>query len=410
MIKSSTLIIAIKNIIIQAAIICFLGLLGIASANAQSKFDKLTDSLHHIFLQDSLPGLSVVLVNSKKIIYQQNFGYADIDSKTPYAKKTIQNIGSVSKTLIAFCLMKGIELGYFTLETNINDILPFKVINPNHPQDIITIRELATHTSGIIDNPLIYPNGYQFYPDARPYSKEALDAAQAIGYQQKLTDTSLMQFFYNYLDVKGTYYSPDNFGKDKSGSSYAYSNIGSALAAYLIEIKSGMSYADFTAKYIFKPLGMNNSGWFISAINIKKHAKLYYKHNLYFPLYNLLTYPDGGLKTSTSDLSKYLIAMINGYQGHSNLLEKESFYTMFTPQFSIVSPPKGINLANRNKGIFWNIYPNGTIGHDGDDPGVSTFLFFNIKTGIGGIFFCNEYLPNKQPIIDLLLHAVNTLN
>jgi CubicO group peptidase (beta-lactamase class C family) len=404
------MLIAIKNLINRTVIICLLGIFGIANVYGQSKFDKLTDSLHRIFLQDSLPGLSVVLVNSKKTIYEQNFGYADIDNKTPYTKNTIQNIGSVSKTLIAFALMKGLELGYFTLETNINDVLPFKVINPNHPKDIITIRELATHTSGIIDNPLIYPNGYIFYLDTRPYSKEALEAAHAIGYRQKLTDTSLAQFYYNYLDAKGIYYSADNFDKDKPGSNYVYSNIGSALAAYLIEIKSGMPYAEFTAKYIFKPLGMNNSGWSIASINVKKHAKLYYKDDLYFPLYNLLTYPDGGLKTSTSDLSKYLIGMINGYQGHSNLLTEQSFNTMFTPQLSNTSPPKGINLFNRNKGIFWNIYPNSTIGHDGDDPGVSTFLFFNTKTGLGGIFFCNKYLPNKQPIINLLLHAVDTPN
>ena len=58
---------------------------------------------------------------------------------------------------------------------------------------------------------------------------------------------------------------------------------------------------------------MNNSGWFLSSIDIKKHAKLYYTGDLYFPLYNLLTYPDGGLKTSANDLSKYLVNVIKGY-------------------------------------------------------------------------------------------------
>ncbi|HEY9002671.1 MAG TPA: serine hydrolase domain-containing protein [Mucilaginibacter sp.] len=374
---------------------------------AQNKFEKLDRDLEHVFLKDSLPGLSVILVNSKGIIYKKSLGFADIESKKPYTFNTIQNIGSVSKTFIAVALMKAIELNYFTLETDINDILPFKVVNPNHPGDRITVRELANHTSGIIDNPAIYPNSYKFYPDMRSYSKAAFDALQAIGYQQKVNDTSLAQFFYDYLDKKGKYYSKDNFGKGIAGSTSSYSNIGSALVAYLIEIKSGLSYADFTTKYILKPSKMEHSGWFLSSIDLNKHAELYYTGDLYFPLYNLLTYPDGGLKTSADDLSKYLINIIKGYNGDQKLLKPDSYRLMFTPQFSNASPPKDINLSKRNKGIFWNLYTNGTIGHDGDDPGISTFLFFNTKTGIGGLFLCNKYLPNKQPIIDLLVSATN---
>jgi hypothetical protein len=78
---------------------------------------------------------------------------------------------------------------------------------------------------------------------------------------------------------------------------------------------------------------------------------------------------------------------------------------MFTPQFTAGNLPKGFSLTSRNKGIFWNLYNNGTIGHDGDDPGVSSYLFFNTKTGLGGIFLCNKYLPNKQPIVDLLVNS-----
>jgi hypothetical protein len=59
--------------------------------------------------------------------------------------------------------------------------------------------------------------------------------------------------------------------------------------------------------------------------------------------------------------------------------------------------------VNRNKGIFWNLYTNGTIGHDGDDPGVSTFLFFNPATGMGGVFLCNKYLEDKSELINLLV-------
>lgn len=394
----------IKKNIHFLSITCIL-LFTIGRAHGQHKFDSLTYKLNQVFSNDSLPGLSVVLVNANGIIYEHSFGFADVANKIPYNTTTLQNIGSVSKTFIAVALMKAIQLKYFTLETDINDILPFKVVNPNHPNDKITIRELTNHTSGIIDNPSIYPNSYKFYLNLRPYDKEALEAVRAIGYNGKVTDSTMKDFFFDYLSEKGKYYSHENFGRDKPGSTSSYSNIASALVAYLIEIKSGISYADFATSHILAPLKMKNSGWLVTTVDLKKHAKLYYDKKLYFPLYDLLTYPDGGLKTCASDLSKYLTAIIRGYKGDKKLLFAESYKLMFTPQFSIEHPPKDISLVNRNKGIFWNLYTNGTIGHDGDDPGISSYLFFDTKTGVGGLFLCNRYLPNKKPITDLLVKA-----
>lgn len=398
----------LKSIIIRRCLLaCCLLLFVYNRTTAQINSDSLTYKLNQAFLKDSLPGLSVVLVDAHKVIYQKNFGYADVGNKIPYTTSTVQNIGSVSKTVIAVALMKAIELKYFTLETDINQILPFKVTNPNQPDSKITIRELANHTSGIIDNPEIYPYAYKFYPKLRSYDSTAFGLLQQLGFGDKVEDTTLKSFFYNYLAQEGKYYNKANFGQGLAGSASTYSNIGSALAAYLIEIKSGLSYADFTRKYILVPLKMSHSGWSVSSVNLKDHARLYYDQTRCFPLYDLLTYPDGGLKTSAADLSKYLMAMIRGYHGDKALLNPLSFKTMFTPQFSKEHPPKYINLTYRNKGIFWNLYTNGTIGHDGDDPGVGTFLFFNPSTGMGGLFLTNKYLPNKQLIVDILVKAAS---
>lgn len=376
-------------------------------AQGQSRRAALSTSLAQIVKKDSLTGMSVVLVNSKQIVYEHNFGYADVAKKTKYSSNTIQIIGSVSKTFTAIALMKAIELGYFNLETNINTILPFKIVNPNYPTANITVRELSNHTSSIVDNPTILPDTYQFKEDFATYDASAYKVLQNMGYQKKVDDTSLKTFLYDYLSKDGKYYHTNNFVNSEPGSSSHYSNIASALAAYLIEVKSGMTYAEFTEKYILKPLKMHSSGWFLDAQKLEKYAKPYYDLVSSFPFYQCITYPDGGLRTNTADLSKYLIALINGYNGNQQLLNKESYQTMFSPQFSKENPPKGISLAYRNKGIFWNLYTNGTIGHDGDDPGVSSFLFFNPATGQGGVFLCNRYLADKTEIINLLVKYTN---
>jgi len=88
-------------------------------------------------------------------------------------------------------------------------------------------------------------------------------------------------------------------------------------------------------------------------------------------------------------------------------LKAESFQTMFTPQFSTQHPTARINLEKRNKGIFWNLYTNGTIGHDGDDPGVSSYLLFNPSTGKGGIFVSNKYVEDKTLIFNMISEAIS---
>jgi CubicO group peptidase (beta-lactamase class C family) len=378
-------------------------------AFGQSRFDTLTSALQQVYQHDSLPGMSVVLVNRKGIVYAHNWGYANIGRQVKYSSKSIQAIGSVSKTFAAIAIMKAVELGYFELETDINTILPFKVVNPNDPNGIITVRQLANHTSGILDNIGILYNTYQFDTALASYDTVAYNKLKRLGFKQQVHDCSLGSFMYDYLNVKGHYYAKQNFGSGAAGTASSYSNIASALAAYLVEIKSGMSYADFTARYIFRPLHMRQTSWFLNAKKLKKYARPYDDEHLALPFHHLITYPDGGLRTNTSDLSKYLIALLKGCRGGKKLLTSSSYATMFTPQFSKESPPKGIRLTTRNKGVFWNLYVTGSIGHDGDDPGISSFLFFNPKTGLGGVFLSNKYVADKTSISTLLMHfaAVN---
>ncbi|MET4083971.1 D-alanyl-D-alanine carboxypeptidase [Pedobacter sp. UYP30] len=374
---------------------------------AQNNAKQITREFEKAMIRDSLPGMAVVMVSKNRPIYKKCFGYADISANKPYTLKTTQEIGSVSKMILAVSLMKAIELGYFTLDTEINTILPFKVINPYEPAHAITIRELATHTSGIVDKQGIYMNTYRFNFKLRPYNTEFLKPMSAFGYKQALRDSSFSKFLFNYLAQEGNYFSPDNFVYNKAGRTSSYSNIATTLIAYLIEIKSGVSYKKFTSIHIFKPLRMKHSAWFISELNLNNQAQLYFNSKVKIPLYDLLTYPDGGLKTNALDLSKFLIDMMNGLSGKSVILKPESFRVMFTPQFSSLNRPVGINLAKRNKGVLWNLYTNGTIGHDGDDPGVSSFIEFNPSTGLGGLFMCNKYIDDKSSLTDIITKAIS---
>ena len=366
---------------------------------AQTTVDSLTYHLDEYLHKKDLPGFAVVILNNKGPIYQKGFGYADIKNQKTFTPKTIQNIGSVSKTVVAVALMKAIELNYFTLETDINEILPFKVVNPYRPDQLIRVKDLTTHTSGIIDNEDMFNRTYRFRKssDLDPILGQFM---KAHGYTSDLADTTLQTFLKSYLSPTGKLYSAKNFYDSEPGKRASYSNVGSALAAYLIEVKSGMSFPAFTEKYVFGPLKMHHSDWYLTRRNLKQHSVPYFTKQMAFPYYTLTTYPDGGLRTSALDLSKYVLEMIRGLNGNSKILANESVKTMFKPVFTAATVPANMNLQTRNKGVFWNIYNDGYIGHDGDDPGVTTNILFNDHIGI--VFLTNIYLKERTDILKIL--------
>ncbi|MDJ1466816.1 hypothetical protein QNI19_24675 [Cytophagaceae bacterium DM2B3-1] len=92
--------------------------------------------------------------------------------------------------------------------------------------------------------------------------------------------------------------------------------------------------------------------------------------------------------------------MIRGLAGRSTLLDKDSYHLMFTPAFSADHLPENFSLKNRNKGVLWNLYNDGFIGHDGDDPGVSTNILFTKQMGI--ILMSNIYLEDRSKFLTVL--------
>ncbi|TBO37033.1 serine hydrolase domain-containing protein [Pedobacter kyonggii] len=385
----------LKSIFFFVLVFCSL------TVKSQNYQDSLRRELTDYLNKNSIPGLSVSILNKNKIVFEEGFGYANVAEKRAYTTETIQNIGSVSKTFIAVSLMKAIELGYFDLETDINAILPFKVVNPYLPDEIIKVKYLTTHTSGILDNLPIFNRSYRF-EGPKVQNELLFKMMQENNYTSDLNDTTLVTFLKAYLTPQGALYNKENFGNSSPSKrvSYRYSNIGSALAAYLIEVKSGMSFADFTQRYIFKPLRMHKTSWFKTKENVKKQAIPYFTKNIAFPFYHLTTYPDGGLRTSDKELSLYVREMMKMLEHNSNLITERSAVEMFKPVFTLQSLPENMSLQTRNKGVFWNIYNDGYIGHDGDDPGASANILFNKTTGI--IFMSNIYIADRTKILSIL--------
>ena len=331
--------------------------------------------------QSGIVGVSAAIIINGKPVWKSGYGFADRQKRTPFTTATVMNIASVSKTITGACMMKAVEQRKISLDEDINKYLPFKIINPYFPKESVTLRHLATHTSGLADR-------YPFYTDSTYFSGK--DSPEPLG-----------DFLKNYIVPGGKYYTKENFLDHKPGTYRDYSNIGAALAGYIVEQRTGEKLNTFSKRYIFTPLGMQHTSWFLSETDLANHSKLYDKKDNEvspIPLYGCTTYPDGGVHTSVDDLTRFYTCLLrDGKYGQKEILKSGSVQEMLKFQFNDSHKPENVNPAKLNSGLFWATKLGGTrIGHNGSDPGVRTFMLSDLKKEIAVIFFANTSLGEKE--------------
>lgn len=338
--------------------------------------------MQELFDSSGIVGMGAVLIVDQKIVWSGGWGWMNREEKIPFTAHTLMNAGSIAKTFTTACIMKAVEDGLLNLDTDINTYLPFTLTNPFQPNKTITLRHLLSHTSGITDRRSYYINTYV---------------------ENKDPDTDLETTVKNYFIKGGKDYDTSNFLNKTPGTFRDYSNMGFALAGYILEKRVSMSLPEYSKKNIFDKLGMTESGWYLKDIDLKKHTRLYDRENgplKQIPLYSCPTYPDGGLRTSPAELSRFFVAMLNDgvYEGN-RILRKSSIDQMIAKQHTPDNCPENVNLAKANSGLGWAYKDNATkMGHAGTDPGIKTEMLCDLNKEIGVVLFTNTGLPIRELI------------
>ncbi len=381
-----------NKITLLLAISCFLlcckqeGNVDVDKDSSLTVSDSLTIKLQEVQDENILPGFAISIFTKDSILYQKGFGYSDVKAQKEYSVESVQIIASITKTLIGVALMKAVEEGKINLDDEINNILPFKASNPTFPKTPITIRHLATHTSSIssTDNS---DEGYRF---ETPLLKEDFPEAHHPGLEDlnKTEDLSMANYLAYKLSSQGKWYEESVFNLSEPGTSYEYSNLGATLLAHCIEIRTGEPFDEYTDGLILKPLNMESSTWNLAEVDQKREVVYYNEILNEVPRYQLVSYPDGGLYSSVSDLTKYLQEMMKGYDGDGSLLTTESYQEMMTKQYNDEELPDG---------LCWDLAMGvDLIGHAGNDYGTSTLAYFSPSTGVGRILFSNISIEQED--------------
>ena len=188
---------------------------------AQSRLDARVDELMRPYDGD-VPGAAVLVLSDGAPLLRRGYGFADLEERTAVTPGTNFRLASITKQFTAAAILLLAEDGRLGLDDPARKWLPSLPAAAN----AVTIRQLLTHTSGLID-----------YEDVIPASQT-----------RQLLDADVLSL----LEAEDRTYFPP-------GSAYRYSNSGYALLALIVERASERSFADFLRQRIFLPLGMTDT-------------------------------------------------------------------------------------------------------------------------------------------------------
>lgn len=268
-------------------------LLQVGAAQAQDNVKRVDEIVQSYVTAKQFMG-SVLVAQNGQVLLDKGYGEANLEWQIPDAPEAKFRLGSITKQFTAASILLLEERGKLKTDDVVKKYMP----DAPAAWDKITIYNLLTHTSGI-------PN-FTSFPDYR--STEA-------------TPTTPEKLVARFRDK------PLDF---QPGEKWSYSNSGYVLLGYLIEKISGKSYQDFVEENLFKPLGMNDSGYDSNSAIIL-HRAYGYSRGPNGPVnagYIDMTIPfsAGGLYSTTHDLLKWEQGLFGG-----KVLSAASLKKMTTP-------------------------------------------------------------------------------
>jgi CubicO group peptidase (beta-lactamase class C family) len=108
---------------------------------------KVDDYVQGEIRTQQIPGLSVAVMDSGRIVLAKGYGFANVEHQVPVKPATIFQSGSMGKQFTATAVMMLVEDGKITLDDRISRYFT----NAPGSWTNVTIRHLLTHTAGFTD-------------------------------------------------------------------------------------------------------------------------------------------------------------------------------------------------------------------------------------------------------------------
>lgn len=237
-----------------------------ANSSAVARFDAF---LEKNFKPDE-PGVAVMVIKNGEVKYQRSRGLADVSAKKTISLKTPFYIASLGKQFTAAAVMILADNKKLSYDDKLVKYFPeFETFAPD-----VSIRQLLTHTSGLIDHLDIMKENVEGWTNK--------DVVELLKKENRL--------------------------RFQPGEKWGYSNSGYVLLAMIVEKASGKSFSEFLEENIFRPLDMKKT--YVADrkdVKIPGRARGYVFAGGEWVVadYNALTVGAGGIYSTLEDLEKW---------------------------------------------------------------------------------------------------------
>jgi D-alanyl-D-alanine carboxypeptidase len=348
-------------------------LLSAAHSYCQDRTGSI-DSLFKTYYKDNEPGASVIISQNSKTVFKKSYGLANTSTNKKISSSTNFNIGSLTKQFTAFCIVQLAAKKKLSLTDKLIKYFPdFNAKTGN----LITIQELLTHSSGIIDH-------YAFTDTSivkHATDKDVLNAVK---------------------NIDSTYFTP--------GTQYRYSNTAYCLLAMIIEKISGIAYHDYISKNIFtrqamphsvvlqvgKPIADRAYGYdYDSSKNV--FSKLDADEAIFFS-----TEGDGGIYTSADEYMHWFQSLQHPLPANKAVVQK-----VRAPQF-IIDPANKLSY-----GYGWFVSEKDqdkAVYHTGSNGGFRAIVFSIPSKDYMAVVFSNRTDKDLENLVQQINKIVGVTN
>lgn len=309
--------------------------------------------------------------NGRNIVAHGNFGGID---PRPVDGDTVYEIGSVTKVFTGLLLAEMAQRGEVALNDPVVKYLPMNVAVPERGGKVITLADLATHTSGL---PRM-PDNFEPTNETNPYADYTVEQMYAF-----VSDYQLPR------DI---------------GSEYEYSNLGAGLLGQALARRAGKDYEALVQERITGPLSMHSTTIDLTPRLTGRMATGHNEMLEIAPNWDLPAFAGAGaLRSTASDLLTFLQMTLS--------TDKTPLTTALA---DTLATRRAIGDQDTSAALGWVVTrsSNGEIAwHDGGTGGYSAFIgihpglksgvvvLSNANTGVSdiGLHLLNPEIPLTKP-------------
>ena len=347
-------------------LILVLGVLSVGAAGAQDQYSAIRADIEREIAAGRATGVAVAVTHKGKIVWQEGFGWADKERGHRVTPNTPFSLASVTKPFTTTALMTLVAAGEVSLDARANDYLGAATIRAGvgNP-DSVTVRALASHSSGL-------PGTFQIFPAGGALKQPSMD-----------------EVIRNYGVLVSL-----------PGERFSYSNVGMGIVAHIASRKSGLEYGVLLREKVLKPLGLEHSFFDTEVSRHGEMAQRYDRDGKAFPFYVTSTPGTGELYASAHDVARFAM-----FHLHDHLVDQKQILS--DAQIDELHRPVIHVREDRAHGVGWMLgraYDDTpVVYHTGNQPGVVNVMMLLPSRDIACVVLTNH--DDNHDLVDRVRNA-----